>query len=70
MSILLKNNQNIKKIISNLIYLKHTPRNFSLLNSYLLNSNTEQNQKPREMDQLKDNPYFEKYKNKIKTVYE
>ena len=62
MSLLLKN----RKIITNLIYFKTRSHKFSFCNSTLLNSKTEKN----EMDQLKSNPYFEKYKTKIKTVFE
>ena len=66
MSLLLK----YKQVISNLTYFKTRYQNISFLNNYLLNSNSDKKTKKNEMDQLKDNPYFEKYKNKIKTAFE
>ena len=70
MNLIFKKRQNIKELISNFLYYKQTAKSFSILNSNLLYSDTNKNEKPKEMDKLKDNPYFEKYKTKIKAVYE
>jgi hypothetical protein len=59
-----------KKVISNLTTFKNRCQNICFLNNLLLNSNTDKKAKKNEMEQLKDNPYFEKYKNKIKTAFE
>lgn len=61
-----------RKLILNSLASSFLPTKNIHKSRFILNqsSNNSNNKKQEEMDHFKSNPYFEKYKNKLKNFYE
>ena len=59
-------NKNIVRLSSSLQRLTYKPTTSTIRS---LTTNTEDEKKPVKMDQIKSNPYFDKYQAKLKAVY-
>ncbi len=60
-------NKNIVRLSSSLQRLTYKPTTPTIRS---LTTSTEDEKKPVKMDQIKSNPYFDKYQAKLKAVYE